>query len=144
MVIPSLSPLALCSLSLLSLAWRGADAHPVRVGRIVVVAVAVVVDITRGRGRARIGTQPVNHKQAPANPGRTITGNNQCRNYLKAFRLSVSLFWSPANRRSSFSISRLTSSNTPSEKPMLSSHSPNRDTIVSSIPRASFNRICRF
>ena len=66
MVIFSLSPLALCSLSLLSLAWRGADAHRVPVGSVVVVAVAVVVDITSRNGRAGIGTAPgaVPHKHA--------------------------------------------------------------------------------
>ena len=58
MVISSLSPLALCSLSLLSLAWRGADADPVVVAAVVVVAVAVVVDVTSGHGRAGIGTAP--------------------------------------------------------------------------------------
>ena len=61
----SLSPLALCSLSLLSLAWRGADAHPVRVGSVVVVAVAVVVDIAGRDRRASIGTGAEKHAQPP-------------------------------------------------------------------------------
>ena len=58
MLISSLSPLALFSLSLLSLAWRGADADPVGVVAVVVVAVAVVVNVTSRHGRAGIGTEP--------------------------------------------------------------------------------------
>ena len=67
MVMFSLSPLALCSLSLLSLAWRGADADRVPIGSVVVVAVAVVVDVTRGRGRTGIGTVPGWDKNTTAN-----------------------------------------------------------------------------
>ena len=58
MVISSLSPLALCSLSLLSLAWRGAGANAIRIGSVVVVAVAVVVDIHSRHGRAGPSTEP--------------------------------------------------------------------------------------
>ena len=65
-VMLSLSPLALCSLSLLSLAWRGADANRVRVGSVVVVAVAVVVDIAGRDRRASISTgakKPPKHRR---------------------------------------------------------------------------------
>ena len=91
-VIFSLSPLALSSLPLLSLAWRGADAHAVTVVGVVVVAVAVVVDITKRRRRARIA-----HAQKLQPRTRIIENNLYRKNITQT--LGIALYHSAVIRK---------------------------------------------